>query len=147
MKASTGGNTVNVGIVQKRLGPGVDDRRETHLGSEILGTKGHFLESLRYSRKEQMVGVSWIGQEQRMKDIRDGENEMIIRRGKQVLPLVLDPAHLFKVLALGAVTVAARIIRDLLVAAMITLLNVTAQGCRTARGDGSNNSGLLGAET
>jgi hypothetical protein len=104
------------------------------------------VEGFGYGGKKQSVGLARIGEEERVKDVGDGEDDMMILRGQQSLLLRLKPAYLLETLTFRTVAVPARSVRNLLVSTLIALLDVTAQSRRSAVGDGSDNARLLSCE-
>jgi hypothetical protein len=82
-----------------------------------------------------------------MQDIGHGEDDVMILGGQQVFLLRFEPARLLEALALGAVAVATAVVRDSLVAAGVTFVDVTTPGCRPARRDVSDNARLLLAQS
>lgn len=83
-------------------------------------------------------------EESRVQLERDGENHMEIVDIQQVFPLSCEPPFFGEGLALGAMAVAAGIVRDSLVAAMAADINVSSQSRRAAQDDASGGFPLLG---
>jgi hypothetical protein len=143
VKASSGDNAVKMRVIPKGLGPGVKDQREADPGPEVFGPERDLVKSFRDGRKDQVVGLPAIGQKERVKDIGHREDEMMVFGGQQPPLLSLKPSHLLEALAFGTVTVAAGVVGDLPVSAPITLLDVTAQDCGAALGNGPDDPRLL----
>ena len=99
-------------MIQERLRPGVEDGGEADPRAEVLGPQGDLAEGFRNGGKEQRVGSLWIAEKQRVKDIGDGEDDVVILDGQQGVLLRLEPARLLEVLALGTVAVTAAVVRD-----------------------------------
>ena len=131
---------------QQGLGPGVQDAGEADLSSQVLRPEGHFLEGLRYGGEEQGIGLLGLRPEERVKEIRNGEDGMVVFDGQEVLLLSLEPSSLIQALAFWAVPIPTRVVRELLVSAAITLVEMAAQGSGAAVEDGPNDPRLLAAE-
>jgi len=143
VKASSGDNAMKMGVIEEGLCPGVKDQREADPGPEVFGPERDLVKSFRDGSKDQVVGLPAMGRKERVKDVGDREDEMMVFGGQQSNLLSLKPSHLIEAPAFGTVTVAARVVGDLPVSAPITFLDVAAQGCGAALGNGSNNPRLL----
>ncbi len=147
MQATSGDDAMNVGMKQQFLRPTVQYAREADLGAEIFRVFCHVVQRLRDGGKEQTVGQPWIRAEERMEMIGDGEDDMMVFDGKQVLLLRSEPANLLKTLTLRTVPISTRVVGDLPEPAAVTLVEVTAEVRGAATQDVSYHTRLLTVES
>jgi hypothetical protein len=132
---AAGGDAVDMGVMLEVLVPGVEDGEEADLGPEVVGAGGDLLQGLRGGAEEQAVDHARVRQGDRVERRRQGEDEVEIFDGQQFRLAGLHPVGGGGGLALGAVAVAAGVVGDLAVAALIAFLDVAAQFGGPADGD------------
>ncbi len=139
-------NAMHMGVVLEVLPPGVEDGQEADLSPEVSGIGGDVQQGLRGGPEQQVVDNPRVLQGERAESRRQGENDVEILHRKQLGGAGLDPPRRLGGLALGAVAVAARVIRDLPVSAPVARLDMPAQGRRAAAGQVDQGTALLRGE-
>ena len=110
---SAGGNyAVNVRMMLQLLIPGMEHAEEADLGTQVTRIAGDLQEGLRAGAKQQVVDHPLVLQCQRSQFLREREDDMDIVRGQQFPSPRLEPALAGVALALWAMPVATRVIRD-----------------------------------
>ena len=92
-----------------------------------------FRQGFRNGLEQDSVEDFLIPEDKGIQQIGDGEDDMEVRYGKQVLSPVFDPLLFFKKLALGAVPVSAGVVRDQFRSAVLALVHVAALSRRCGR--------------
>jgi hypothetical protein len=115
------------------LRPGVEYGREADSGTEP--PERDLLECLRHGLEEQVVGDGRRGQEDRMKHLGNGEDEVEVRNREQLDLACLDPAGFIETLTLRTMPIAAGVVGNLLVSAVIALPDVPTESGRAAARD------------
>ena len=136
-------DAMDVRMKQKILAPGVQDRREADLGTEVLGILRDFLERLGCCGEEDVEHDVFVTEGDRVQRVGDREGDMPVRDGKEMGESFLEPLCLLEPLALRAVPVPARVVRvaeDL--AAIGAGVNVPAKGGGTTLLDVSHDREL-----
>src|SRR4051794_36900263 len=137
---------MNMWMQHQILSPGMQDTEEPNLSAEMLWISRNFEQCLRTRREQKIVKQGWVGTNQRIQLMRQRKHDvkvadiqqLLFSRGEPVLPCLS--------LALRAVPIPAGVIRDGLVPATRTCIEMAAQGRRTAAGDGLQHIQLLVAE-
>jgi hypothetical protein len=80
-----------------------------------------------YTGKQQVVKVSRILKEQAIESIRYCKNNMKVWNRKQILLAVLHPRFSLGILALGTMTVTARVVTNADMTTLIAFINMSAQ--------------------
>jgi len=118
-----------MGMMVERLSPGVEDGEKTDLGAQTLGVTWDGLQGLGHGAEEKVVHHFLVLQRHGGKLIRKGEYRVVIlHRFQEVLGAGLHPLCSGCGLALGAVAIAAGVVGDLGVTALVALPDVPAQG-------------------
>ena len=111
-----------------------------------FGSAATSRQGLRGGPQEQAVDRARVVQRHRAEGAREREDDVEVRRLEQVGGLGLQPPRRGRGLALGAVAVAARVVRDLLVPALRALQDMPAQGRRAAGRQVVQGATLLGRQ-
>ena len=130
-------------MVQQVLTPGMQHREETDLGTEMPWIGGDLQQCLGNGAEQQSVEQPLILEGQRRELFGHSEDHVAVRNRQQLFGSLRQPTITGRGLALGAVPVAAGVVGDYLVRAMVTLLNVPAQGSRPAGSDVAEGFPLL----
>ena len=92
-RESAGGNhAVDMRMEQKVLTPGVKDREEPDLRSEVFGVGCRFQHGLRGGREQQVVEQCRVGQCQRVQFMGNGEHDVEVTGVEQFLLPCLKPS-------------------------------------------------------
>lgn len=111
----------------KVLSPGMQDGRDSRHCAEIFSVGTQFQYRFGRRLKQQCVHGALPVSKNGIQLRRNGENNMKIRRVKQVFPLLVDPLFFCKSLAFGAVSVPAGVVRNPHISAVITGIYVRTQ--------------------
>ena len=118
------------------LTPGVKYAKEADLCSEVLGVTGHLEHGFGASPVEQVVDESLVAEGQRRELMGKGKDDVEVGHGQQFCRALPEPLGTRVSLALGAVPVATRVIRNGLMSAAYTLIAMSTKGCSAASHDG-----------
>jgi hypothetical protein len=119
-------------MIEQLLPPGVQHGEEADLGTEVLGIGGDRTQGLRGRAEQDVVDGCLVVIGDRRDRLRHGEHDVEIRRVQQLGTAALQPGRLGQGLALRAVTIAAGVVCNTLVAARVTLCGMTAERYRSA---------------
>src|SRR5208337_5675644 len=136
-ESAGGNNTVDVGMQEQVLSPGVERADDAYLRSQVFGIGGDFEQSLSAGGEQQVVEQSWIFQGQQVKFMRHREHDVEIAGGQKFAFPCRQPAFPSLCLALGAVPVSARIVGDGLIIAARALVAMSTQGSGAAALNGT----------
>ena len=139
-------DAMHMRMVLEVLAPGVEDGQEADLGPEVLGIGGDLLQGLGGGSEQKAVDLPWVLQGDRTERRGKRKDHMKVLDGQELRFPGLHPLRRGGGLALGAVAVAARVVGDPLMPALIALLDVSAQGRGPAGGDVLQGAALLGRE-
>ena len=134
-------------MVHEVLSPRVQDRDKPDLRPQVFRVFRKFDQGFRNGLEQDAVENFLISEHKGIKVIGDGEDDVKIWYGKQVLFPGLDPLLFLEELALGAVPVSAGVVGDHLGPAVIALIHMAAliggaagfnrpHGAETVRGHG-----------
>jgi hypothetical protein len=129
-------DAMQMGMVHEGLAPGVQDGNEAHLRSQVLGILCHLFEGLRCGPEEDGVNHILVSQGQRPQGFWEGEDHMKVSCGEQICFSSFKPSLFIQALALGAMAVAAGVVRYPQLATVVALIHMTAQDRCTADLDG-----------
>jgi hypothetical protein len=118
------------------LTPGVQDAKKTYIGSEVPGVASHLEHGFGAGRVEQIVEDSLVAEYQRREFMGKSENDVEVGNRQQLCGTRLEPLGTSVPLALWAVPVATRVIRDGLMSASDALIAMSAQSRSAAAHDG-----------
>jgi hypothetical protein len=126
----------------ERLSPGVQDGQEASVCAKVLRIGKDLEQCGGAGLKEQGEQLSLVLPDQRHKLMWDAEDEMIVAHRQQFLLTLLKPLVARSGLTLGAVPVAAGVIRDGFVPAVYARIAMTAEGSGAAARDGIEHLAL-----
>ena len=123
--SSTWNNTMDMRVQAQVLSPCMQDGYHARLRMQFC------VRELSYcfpgSGKQQVVKICRMLNKQTIEFIRDRKNNMKVWYRKQILLAVLYPCFPLSVLALGTMTVTARVVTDTDMTALIAFINMSAQ--------------------
>lgn len=134
---------MHVGMQQQILAPGVQHREEPEFGPQVLGIASYGEECGGSRTKEGGVNHALVLKCERTEPPGQGEDHVEVLDREQARRLLPEPFRPSACLALRTVDVPARIVRELLVVAVVALAFVPAERRRTADGNVSEGSPLL----
>src|SRR5262247_2423852 len=114
-------------MMLKRLSPGMEHHEESKLSTEMFRVSSHLQQGLGSRPKEQVIDDSLVLPRQKTELFRQGENNVEIAHRQEFLSTRLHPLGSGRSLAFWTMTIAARVVGDLLMAALIALVDVAAQ--------------------
>ena len=121
-------------MVHEVLSPRVKNGNEAGLHPETLTRK--FRERLGGGFEKDVIENLPVSQGKGIELVRQGEDDMEVLDGEELFPPCLDPLLFLQELTLRAVPVPARVVGYLEVAALLALVDVSPQICRSADLDG-----------
>ena len=139
-------DAMHMRMVLEVLAPGVEDRQDSDLGPEMLGIGGDLLQRFGGGSEQKAVDLPLILKRDRTKRRGKRKNHMKVLDGQELGFPCLHPLRRGGGLALGTVAVAARVVGDPLMPALIAGLGVTSQRRGSADGDILQDAALLGRE-
>ena len=132
-----GNDTVNVGMEEQVLSPGVQDRDHTDLSSQVFRIGCDFQQGLRAGGEQQIVKQARVFQGQHIEFVGHGEHDMEIAGSQEFALAGLQPAVAGLGLTLGAVSISARVVRDSLITAAQASIAMPAEVSGAAALNGS----------
>jgi hypothetical protein len=142
-----GEDTMEMGVMMELLAPGVQHGKAPDLGPEMRGLLSDVLEGLRDGAKEQAIELARVLQRQRPEIVRQGKNHMDVGCLKELAFPGGEPRGLRGAVTFGAAAVPARVVCLHLVATMIALGDMSAQGGSPAHSDGTQRPILRAGES
>ncbi len=135
---------MDVGMEGERLPPGVQNGQGSHVRSESRGAKVE--QGLTRAAKQN--GVDDLGRQQseNVEDGRDGEDDVRVGNVEHFVTPRVEPSFPRLTAAARTVPVATRVPEDVLEAARVTAVAMTAEGGRATVGDGAHHLALGGAQ-
>jgi hypothetical protein len=131
-----------MGMMKETLAPGVEHRDHAGLRSEMFGIGRDGPHCLRRGLEQDVVDDRLVLQSHGGDRRGHGEHDMEIGDGQQLGLSVGEPLRTSQTLALGAVPVAAAIVGDAHVPAVVALLDMATERRGTARLDGGHDPTL-----
>jgi hypothetical protein len=127
---------MEMGMVVQLLAPGMEHGEAADLRSEMLGVPGDILERLGDGAKEQPIQGAGVLQRQGSEVVREGKEHMTVGGIKHLALPGGEPRGLGGAMTFGAAAVPARVVRLDLMATVIALRDMAAEGSSPAHGDG-----------
>ena len=133
---------MQVRVMREGLPPRVQDGDHAGLGAEVLrvGTDG--ADRLGRGLEQDVVDDRLVLQGDGGDGRRHGENDMEIRNWQEFGTTIGEPLGARQALALGAVPIAARVVGDAGLAAVLALLDMAAERCGAAGLHGGHDTAL-----
>jgi hypothetical protein len=108
------------------LSPGMQDSEEPNLSAKMFGISGDFEQCLRTRREQKIVKQGWVDTNQRIQPMRQRKHDMKVADVQELLFSCNEPVLACLGLTLWAVSIPAGIIRDGLVPAPRTCIEMAA---------------------
>ena len=128
------------------LAPGVENAEDADLRAQVLGVGGDFQQGGGAGGEQEMVKLAGVVLRQQVEFVGDGEDHVKVMGGQQFLFPRSEPAFARLGLALGAVPIATRIIRDGLKSALGAGIEVASERGGAAVQQGAEGLELLEIE-
>src|ERR1019366_3869706 len=128
------------------LSPGVQDADHADLCARVFAIDGDLQQGLRAGGEQQVVEQTWVLQGQHVEFVGHSEHDMEVTGGQQFAFAGRQPALASLRLALGAVPVSVRVVRDGLMTAARAGIAMTAERCGAAALNGAKRFELLKAK-
>ena len=109
-QASVRDHAVDVGMMDQRLAPGMQDFEKPDPSSEVLRIQGHILKRPAHSAKEQVVDDAWILKRRGREGLRNREYDVSIGHRQHLGLACFEPGLLGTALTFRAVSVSARVV-------------------------------------
>ena len=122
-------------MMDERLTPGMEDGEEPEPGTEMFRVQGDLLKRRGHRAHQEVVQDPLVLKHERREGLRHREDNVRVGHRKHVGLARFKPRRLGAALTLRAVTVPARVVRDLLVSARVTRVDVTTEPSRPAGKD------------
>ena len=107
-----GDDTVDMGMKQEFLVPGVQHAEKADLGPEMCGVPRHLQKGFCAGPQQQTIDDLFVLQSERSQLRRQSEDDMEVGRGEQFVASGLDPAFASGRLTLRAMAITTAVIRD-----------------------------------
>jgi len=124
---AAGNEKMQMRVVGERLPPVCSTARKPISATEMLVVRGDGAQRLRRRTKQDVVHHSLVLKRDDLDLRRDGEHDVEVRYVEQFRLAVLQPLGAGETLALRAVAIPTRVVRDALMAAITAPLDVTAE--------------------
>ena len=124
---AAGHETMNVRVVHQVLSPGVQHAQKADLRAQVLRIGGDRAQRLRHRPEQDVVDHGLVLERDDGDLVRHREHHVEVRHVEQFRLTVLEPLRACETLAFRAVPVAARVVRDALMATIAAPLDVTAE--------------------
>src|SRR5580704_8243050 len=129
-----------MGMVLQVLSPSVKNGEKTGLGSQVFRVGRDFEQSLRCCPEQDSIHHALVLESQRCEQLRQREHHVEVRHWQQVRRAVGEPLLASCSLAFRTMPIQAGVIGDDAMAALIALLDVTAENRRSTVFDGVEDS-------
>jgi len=123
--STTRDNTMNMRVQAKVLTPGMQYGYHTRFCMQLCVRKLSYC--FPGTGKQQVIKICRLLKKQAIESIRYSKNNMKVWYRKQILLAVFHPCFSLSILALGTMTVTARVITDADMTALIAFINMSAQ--------------------
>src|ERR1700723_4380895 len=128
------------------LSPGVQDADHADLGAQVFAIDGDLQQGMSAGGEQQVVEQTRVLQGQHIEFVRHSEHDMEVAGGQEFSLAGRQPAFARLRLALGAVPISARVVRDSLMPATGAGIAMTAQRSGAAAQNGPKRFELLKAK-
>jgi len=129
--------------MDERLAPGMEDDEEPEPRTEMLRVQGDLLKRLGHRPHQEIVQDALVLKHERREHLRHCEDHVRVGHRKYVGLACFEPCRLGAALTLRAVTVPARVVRDLAVSTRVTRIDVTTEPRSPAGKDRRNDRTLF----
>jgi hypothetical protein len=128
------------------LSPSMQDADDADLGAQVFAIHGDVEQGLSTGGEQQVVEQTWVLPGQHIEFVRHSEHDVEVAGGQEFAFAGRQPALASLRLALGAVPVSARVVRDSLMTAARAGIPMTAQRSGAAAQNGAKGFELLKAK-
>ena len=118
---------MDMGMKMQVLAPGVQHGQEAGLSAEVPGVRGDRVQRFGGCPEQDVVDDDLVLEGDDGDLVGYGEDHVKVRYVEQFRPPVLEPLRACETLALAAVPVAAGVVRDALLSAIVAALDVAAE--------------------
>src|SRR5437016_7391482 len=139
-------DTVEMGMVDQGLSPGVEYGKEADFSSQMLGIGSDGGQGLGHGSKQNVVDDLFVLVSDGSDLFGDGEDHMEIVRGEDFGHSLLDPLRTREGLALWAMAVPAAVVARPLVTTAVAAFQMTAESCGATHLDGGHDASLRSRE-
>jgi hypothetical protein len=130
--SATGNDAVEMWMMMKVLSPGMQHCQKADPGAEVPWVGGDLQQGFRSGTEENAVNQPLVLERQRRDQLGQREDYVEVLDRQQLSRTLFEPSRSGLPVALWAMAIAARAVRDLSIAALIALVDVAAEGCRAA---------------
>jgi len=132
-------------MIHEVLAPGVQHTDTPYLCPEMFRVACELCEGLGDRTEKKIVQDLAVHGDQGIEFGGEGEDQMEIRDGQEILTARLDPSFFPQGLTFGAMSISAGVIGDLQMATVVALIFMASQDCGSADLDGPHDSqGIAG---
>jgi len=140
-ESASGDDAVKVVMVQKVLGPGMENGGDPQDRFEVVATEFH--QCGRCAGEQEGVEERLVVLNERVEFVREREHIVEVRDGQQEVNLLLQPLGAFELLAARTMPVSARVRYEVFLPAMGTLVLMAAQRWGVTGRDGAKNLPMM----
>ena len=126
-ETSSRDQAVNVGMMEQVLTPGMQDRKESNLGAEVVWIASYLLQGLRTGAEQEVIEDLLVLQRQRGELVRQSKDNVDIGDGQKFSLPSHNPLVASAALTLGAMAVTAAVIGDGAIATTRALVAMPAE--------------------
>jgi hypothetical protein len=139
-------HTVQMGMSDERLSPGVEHCKEPQFSPQMLGVSGDGSQRLGGRPKQEVVHGGFVLGRNGRHVLGHGEDDVEVLDVEQLTFAVVDPGRAFQRLTRGTMSIRARVEGDALVSARVTPLDMPTARGGAARFDSGHDPALSGRE-
>lgn len=131
-----------MGMERERLAPGMEHGEEAENDAEMTRIAADHEQRLTDGTEEDLVKDTSVGKGEGIEQLRDGEDDMEVRDGKQFPLTLFEPSPACLELAARAVSIATRVPGELAIVAFGTTIEMSAKCRSLTAGDGAQGASL-----
>ena len=136
-------DAVDVGMMLESLPPRVQDHQPAHVGAQALRVRGDLAYGLSGGLQQEVIHHTLIDEREARERFRHREDEVDVPDGQELLFARRHPRIARRGQTLRAMPVAAAVIREDRVCALLTAITMPTQCRRAALGDDSEHASML----
>ena len=129
------------------LTPRVQDHQPTDVAPQTLGIRGDVSEGVRRGLQQEVVHHTFIGERQTCEGLRHREDDVDVPDGQEFLFASRHPGVPRRGQTLRAMPIAAAVVGEGRVCALLTAIAVSTECRRSALGDGEEDAPVLGGHS
>src|SRR5262249_18618771 len=127
--AATGNEAMHVGVVMELLGPGMENSQYSWGAADEAGVAGNIDDGMRCGLHQEGIAVLLVGAQNVAELLRDCDGDVKVGTGQHLELAGLEPALGIIGMTLGAAAIAAAVVGENLLGAVIALPEVSSQRC------------------